>query len=218
MKLKLFVVLILILLSVFVSVNAQTKTFLSGVPKENWYYDDTLAANCFYQHWYFLIHDTVANIYLGKSVYLQTDYPVYGVNRAYQFRVDSIVGRGDKRQVLFTVKQKLQNPGQWIWLKERYLGLIPDSLYWKYMRVDTVGLTTDSTYMYSTWLKYLTNDDAGSFFQYPIVYIQNQYSLQVWLEKILGDPTKPLQTQQCKLHFQMRQQPPPTWMNKFINK
>jgi hypothetical protein len=141
----------------------------------------------------------------------------------YNFSVDSIVGRGDLRQVLLTTKFKTSNRFGWYITKERYhlASSKQGTVY------DTLGTTKDSTTQNSTWLWYTTRLNpvtassgigVGKFLVWDIFQNGVYGKLKIWLEKVLGNPeTMNGQNQIAKLHFLVEEEPPQIWINKYLN-
>ena len=141
----------------------------------------------------------------------------------YNFSVDSIVGRGDLRQVLLTTKFKTANPAGWFITKERYhlASSQQGQIY------DTIGTTKDSTTRCSTWLWYTTRLNhiadssgvgVGKFLVWDIFQNGVYGKLKIWLEKVLGNPEiMNGQNQVAKLHFLVAEEPPQAWKNKYLD-
>jgi hypothetical protein len=176
--------------------------------------------------------DTVANrlaiFYTGESTprFVDTQMVVNITNTdslwTYNFSVDSIVARGDLRQVLLTTKFKTANPAGWFVTKERFhlASSNQGSFY------DTLGVTKDSTTRCSTWLWYTTRLNqvsassgvgVGKFLVWDIFQNGVYGKLKIWLEKVVGDPIAfNGQNQIAKLHFLVEEEPPVDWINKYI--
>ena len=222
------------------------------IPPNPWSYSDSQAAIVFLSAREDFMKDTIVNIHIGTSVkwlnqrsffyqidttaydstfpaneVLRTQHILLVVNAdslwTYNFSVDSIVGRGDLRQVLLTTKFKTANPAGWFITKERYhlASSNQGSTY------DTLGTTRDSTTRCSTWLWYTTRLNpvtassgigVGKFLVWDIFQNGIYGKLKIWLEKIVGDPsTFNGQNQIAKLHFLVEEKPPQTWINKYLN-
>jgi hypothetical protein len=224
---KRFILSILIILST-VELCSQPKRFIT-IPNNAWEYTEARAAQVYMATREDYLIDTVLKINPNKSVYwVVNQYPdtviVSDADRykTYVFTIDSIVGRGDKRQALLTIKIPIKNnAGQWIRYKERYVAL-PDSSYRSIY--DSVGVTLDSTLQRATWLWYTTFPGVhtanskgvgiGKFEDLELGY--NKY-LTIWLEKVLGNPTENKgMDQQAMLHFQLKEGPPKDFIFKYL--
>jgi len=121
----------------------------------------------------------------------------------YRFSVDSIVGRGDKRKIMFSVAHK-DSVSNWFWISEHPLVWTPGVTYQPFVW-DTLGRTTDSTLKVSHWLTYAQKvwiDNPGAWIIFsdssnPAITWEEHYpgnpydwKAMIRLQKILGDPTK----------------------------
>jgi hypothetical protein len=168
----------------------QPKKYIQ-FPFNEWIYNDTLAARVWSFHWDEYCKDSVFSIYIKQSIWWTKDTGSY---QTFQFKFDSVTGRGDQRKALFTIAYVTPRDSDW-WILR-----VNDStgLY------DTLGRSTDSTWRASNWLTYTRRDywnqnvdstgkGAGRWVMY---WFKDRDStspgkdLIISLEKILGDPTK----------------------------
>ena len=171
--------------------------------KLDWFYNDTLAARAYYNLWEQSAKDTVVNIYVYKSVYWKA---LNGWDM--KFSIDTIIGRGDRRQALFTITRKTSLPFEWRAYKVNYR-VISDTI--TALHIDSTT-TIDSTHRRSVWLAYETAPVAGG-----MELVMDNETMTVYLEKILGDPTKFNGLNQlCKLHFILRDRAPEVFINKYF--
>jgi len=184
------------------------------IPKNSWEYTEANAARTYLFVRENNLTDTTINIYMGKRVYwvykpvidsVSTDTISY-----IYFQVDTIVDRGDKRQALLRTSIKTQDSTMWVIVKERYkaVGDTAGSVF------DVIGKTGDFRYERLVWLQYTDATHKGKIDSW--VLQNGLYTLNIWLEKITGDPTKyGGRNQLCKMHFQLKEEPPKEWTDKY---
>jgi len=197
----------LLILILTTPASAQSIT----IPQNTWDFTDQRAAVVYLNARDTYMVDTVVNIYVGKSVQWtcwQTslwdstayDSSAAGVVphplkiwsadsiRIYTFTVDSITGRGDKRQASLTVSSGFKT-----------------TFMLKYTNP-------------SNWTSDIAGNGAGIYYSIDVTVSSKHSILTIWLEKILGDPTKFNGANQlCKLHFRLREEPPQAWVDKYLN-
>jgi len=166
------------------------------------------------------LKDTVINMYMNRRVlwlYKPIIYPTSTDTVSHiDFQVDTIVGRGDKRQALFRILVKTADSTLWIITKENYVA-IGDTL--TQHKVDTIGTTGDFTHQALVWLTYTNPNSVYTLAEKGkgrkvTWYLSDNYSLNIWLEKITGDPTKfQGRNQLCLIHFQLKEEPTQEWLN-----
>ena len=239
-------------LVVFVLCSFATYSQTITIPPNPWSYSDAQAATVFLSAREDYMTDTIVNIHIGTSVkwvvqqslFYQIDStafdsiksgvgtgrPMHLLNivnadsiKIFNFSVDSIVARGDLRQVLLTTTFKTTNSSSWFITKERYhlASSNQGSVY------DTLGITKDSTTQCSTWLWYTirvnpttaTNGiGVGKYLIWDIFQNGIYGKLKIWLEKVVGNPVSfNGQNQIARLHFLVEEEPPQTWIDKYLN-
>ncbi len=187
-------------------------------------YDDTIATRTYYNVWYQTAADTVVHVYIAKSFKWSV----------FTFKVDSIKGSGDKRQALVTISRKTIDPAAW---KHYYFSYVPLPITTA-PNIDSI-ITTDSTNAVSVWFCYSTQmvpyfkNTEGN-----VNYFTNQYNslvtnnpsygrvftlqindemLEIYMEKILGDPRLFNGANQlCRFHLTLRDLPPNSFINQYL--
>ncbi len=219
----------------------QPKSFIT-IPENPWGYTEKRAAVVYLSQHHISATDTVVYVYILNKVYWNIREATYwdkyipvtdtsghtsyilapdaiDTVKTYSFAVDSIVGRGDNRRVLLTTTFRTNDPTQWVKI---FVPWVAPGDTVTPLVIDTLGKTTDSTCQYSTWLGYtnkdLTTATGGGVGSSVVLYILGgAKSLTVWLEKVIGDPSKYNGlNQNAKLHFRLKDEPPPDWTNKFL--
>lgn len=226
---KYLLLLILIMFSLVVQAQNSISVPINYFDTTNY---DQKAANVYLYTWENNLTDTIVNIYMTKNVTwslgkLSTPELIIIPDNTsvITFIVDTIVDRGDRRQVMLTSSVKSRNPANWIRVMENYIST-NDTITQR--RLDTIGITTDSTFQQTVWLRYNSSplspftvasakNGAGGRYTAAWNLLNGQYTLTIWLEKILGDPTKFKGLNQlCKFHFQIRKEPPQSWISKYL--
>lgn len=125
----------------------------------------------------------------------------------YRFSIDSIKGRGDKRQALFGIAWKTRDSTKWYWYtqlrREPPAGVTYDSVLYDSI---FVGPTGDSTTKITRWLTYMPKlfdktlntwyfpaDTTGPPIDQMFVFGEDSTHVNhmiIRLDKILGDPTR----------------------------
>jgi hypothetical protein len=232
MEKSLVVFLVLLILAFLVPVQGQTSI---TIPYNGWCWTPARGATVYLSAREDALVDTIVNIYIYNKVkwdiwqstqWDTTTTPPQHIWCAdsighYVFSVDSIRDRGDNRQVLFTIKVNNSNKAFWFKLKQRYVA-VGDTVHKPI--VDTVGVTTDSTFQGSYWLGYTSTTTmangayAGRDITMPISVRSKVCTFNIRLEKITGDPTKYNGLNQlCKLHFKLREEPPADWITTYLS-
>lgn len=215
------------LLLFFVSsfLHSQVKVYIS-VPKNTWDYTEKAAALVYQAVREENLIDTCIYVYTGKKVYWkyytlwQGPWSNPDSVILFTFSVDTIVGRGDKRQAKLTTIVPTRDLTKWLWVAENYIA-VGDTI--TNLRLDTLGVTIDSTFRRTVWLCYtkfqdhvasVSSEGKGKFESWDIE--NKALTLTIWLERVLGDPTKNKGVdQRAVLHFQLKEEPRSDWIEKF---
>lgn len=223
----------IIILSIILTLQAIAQVQIT-IPPNTWEYKtkdqfgkyDMSAANVYLSVREENLIDTVVYVYAGKKVYW--DYwtlhhlPLYpnpdSILR-YVFSIDTIVGRGTTRQAKLTTSVHTSISTLWFHIEENYRA-VGDTI--NEIRFDTVGFTTDSTFKRTRWLRYtnvknhIANSSGVGNGAFEICYVEDK-RLDIWMEKVVGDPTKNGgRSQRAMLHFQLREEPPQDWINYYM--
>jgi hypothetical protein len=176
------------------------------------YYTPQKAAIVWENSWETSMPDTVYNMYIGNVIWFK-DTTCY--NPEISFRLDSLRGRGDKREARITAVRKSPVKADWIWLytpsiyemkmnPQKYpVTVTPTGGYLRKWQDTLMAVTPDSTYRESQWFSYTRKDYwnqivgadgqgmATWMFQsfIPKDTTQNRRTLKCWMEKVIGDPT-----------------------------
>lgn len=133
------------------------------------------------------IKDTAVWVYITQSVYWKR----YGLDTIeYKFTVDSIRGRGDRREVCLARWFKSKDPNQW-------------GVWWCDTSASWVKLytTTDSSSVNKMWIRPKPTDGVNTLFPdgrsatwYPgstwgTYWGADSTTLQISFDKVIGDPT-----------------------------
>ncbi len=143
------------------------------------------AVNLFEMRWQESLRDTAVLCFIGQSVWFRRD------SADVEFRVDSIQGRGDRRQAKVTRR-----------------------FFWRDSLVDSLshGLWLGYTRRVASpdWGWYLPADSTTLSARLNLA--RPGWVLSVWMEKVVGDPTLNYgREQRAMLHMIYREQEPAWW-------
>jgi hypothetical protein len=224
---KKWMIILSILLTVPASAIAQVKI---TIPTNTWEYKtkdqfgkyDMSAANVYLAVREDNLVDTIIYVYGGKKVYWNYHtlhhlplYPNPDSIKHFVFSVDTIIGRGTNRQIKFTTSVNTSDSTLWVHVAENYRAVGDTATK---LHTDTIGITTDSTFKRTKWLGYtsvknhIANASGVGAGGFELWYMDDK-RLDIWLERVTGDPTKNGgRSQRAMLHFQLREEPPQDWI------